>query len=165
LYSLKIYFKDFIRIGEDLTKPEEVIELFQGFLERNEVVFMAIEEANTLGYNMIHFLVDLDVDDIKCFISFQYISANNELIPIAFIMEFNENISKELRINSIANMLNDVGGYIFGLQSRTGILVPLLEISDIKNVLENFLPMFISKIFKKNAKISINRYELDYVSV
>ncbi|MEL9939738.1 MAG: hypothetical protein QW632_00425 [Ignisphaera sp.] len=147
------------------TKPEEVIESLKNFLENDTIVFTAVEEANTLGYNVIQFLIGLDIDGVSSYVVFQYTPLADELIPIALIVEFNDALSKEINFNSIAGLVMDSGGFIFGSGEATGILFPLSSIDDVKKALNSVLPTLISKLFNKVVRVVINGYKLDYIQI
>jgi hypothetical protein len=145
-------------------KPEEVAELWNDIVDRT-LIFTAIEELRALGYNVVHFISNGVDREITVYISFTYSQANDELTPIAITIEFCEDIVKKISLDLISHFVKALHGYVFSNGGESsGILIPISSVKELKILLKDLLPRFLSKVLGKKVKLCINSYELEYIT-
>jgi hypothetical protein len=144
-------------------KPEEVVELLKDVVEDRRLIFMAIEELRILGHNVVHLISSKEDEGLVIYITFMYRQLDDELAPIAVTIEFHRHLTKKMQFALILDFVKNLNGFVFGGES-SGILIPISTGTELKILVKDLLPGFLSKVLGKEIKFSINRYELEYVS-
>jgi hypothetical protein len=69
-----------------------------------------------------------------------------------------------MHFTTVSDFVRDLNGYIFGSSRSSGILIPISTAADLEILVNVLLPKFLSRILGKEVRLSINRYELEYMS-
>ncbi len=143
-------------------KPEEVVELLKDVVEDRRLIFMAIEELRVLGHNVVHFISSKEDEELVIYITFMYRQLDDELAPIAVTIEFHGHLTKKTQFALILDFVKNLNGFVFGGGESSGILIPISTGTELKILVKDLLPGFLSKVLGKEIRFSINRYELEY---
>jgi hypothetical protein len=140
-------------------RPEDFAEKLKGFID-SRLLFTAVEEARTLGHNVIYLIAN--VDDVKVYTSFLYKSVFDDLEPLAIMIEFGPEASKTVNLSFIARVAKDIEVYIFGGESSTGLLIPVSSVDYMLYLLKSVVPELLAKILNKTVDIVFENYELEF---
>jgi len=139
-------------------RPEDFVEKLKGFID-SRLLFTAVEEARTLGHNVIYLIAN--VDNVKVYASFFYKSVFDDLEPLAIMIEFDPEVSKTVNLSFIAKVAKDIEVYIFGGESA-GLLIPASSVDYMLYLLKSVVPELLAKILNKKVDIVFENYELEF---
>jgi hypothetical protein len=54
--------------------------------------------------------------------------------------------------------------FLVTVGESSGILIPISSVKELKILLKDLLPRFLSKVLGKKVKLCINSYELEYIT-
>jgi len=142
-------------------RPEDFVEKLKGFID-SRLLFTAVEEARTLGHNIIYLIAN--VDDVKVYASFLYKSAFDDLEPLAIMIEFGPEATKTVNLSFIARVAKDIEVYIFGGESA-GLLIPVSSVDYMLYLLKSIVPELLAKILNKKVDLVFENYELEFKAI
>ncbi|MCI4437146.1 MAG: hypothetical protein JHC33_10110 [Ignisphaera sp.] len=142
-------------------RPEDFVEKLKGFID-SRLLFTAVEEARTLGHNIIYLIAN--VDDVKVYASFLYKSAFDDLEPLAIMIEFGPEATKTVNLSFIARVAKDIEVYIFGGESA-GLLMPVSSVDYMLYLLKSIVPELLAKILNKKVDLVFENYELEFKAI
>lgn len=123
-------------------KVEKLVDVIADFIDDRHYLFMIVEEMKSLGLNLLNLMLDLGRDIDYASLSFRYVIALDELIPIAIVIHPKKEKIAGVDLEYAISIIRRYGGYIYGSQESIGFLIPVHD-DNLYDVLAIAVPNFI----------------------